>query len=176
MSTTVPMPLTDLRQRIEDILAGPPAPWAALPTGVAGLDGVLPAGGIPRGRLTELVGEDGCGRTSVARALVQQTMAEGASGRVRGRRANAGAAGLGGGEREWRIALGGASAAPRTGRVVRRHPAAKWCIRARGARRRAATRARAGGSADGARPRAGNRSRGAGRAGWSEPGRRGAAA
>ena len=53
-----------------------PAPLApALPTGVAALDAVLQGGGLPRGRLTEIVGATGSGKTTLARALVETTAA-----------------------------------------------------------------------------------------------------
>ncbi|MFL5606354.1 MAG: ATPase domain-containing protein [Gemmatimonadaceae bacterium] len=53
-----------------------PAPVApALPTGIAALDAVL-QGGLPRGRLTEIVGAHGSGKTTLARALVETTAAQ----------------------------------------------------------------------------------------------------
>jgi recombination protein RecA len=57
-------------------LLPPPAPVApALPTGIAALDAVLQGGGLPRGRLTEIVGVTGSGKTTLARALVETTAA-----------------------------------------------------------------------------------------------------
>ncbi|MDB4898794.1 MAG: RecA protein [Gemmatimonadetes bacterium] len=57
-------------------LLPPPAPVApALPTGIAALDAVLQGGGLPRGRLTEMVGATGNGKTTLARAIVEQTVA-----------------------------------------------------------------------------------------------------
>jgi len=55
----------------------PPLPSAApaIPTGIAALDTVLPGGGLPRGRLTELAGPAGSGKTTIARAIVETTMA-----------------------------------------------------------------------------------------------------
>lgn len=43
---------------------------AALPTGIAELDALLVGRGIPRGRLTEITGASGSGRTSMLRTLV----------------------------------------------------------------------------------------------------------
>ena len=57
-------------------LLPPPAPAApAIPTGVAALDAVLQGGGLPRGRLTEIVGGTGSGKTTLARAVVEATVA-----------------------------------------------------------------------------------------------------
>ena len=57
-------------------LLPPTAPAApALPTGIAVLDAVLLGGGLPRGRLTELVGPTGSGKTTLARAIVERTIA-----------------------------------------------------------------------------------------------------
>ncbi len=47
----------------------------ALPTGIATLDAVLIGGGLPRGRLTEIVGSTGSGKTTLARAVVEATVA-----------------------------------------------------------------------------------------------------
>ncbi len=58
-------------------LLPPPAPTApALPTGIATLDAVLQGGGLPRGRLTEIVGAPGSGKTTIARAVVEATVAD----------------------------------------------------------------------------------------------------
>ena len=57
-------------------LLPPPAPAApALPTGIASLDAALLGGGLPRGRLTELVGGTGSGKTTLAQLIVQATIA-----------------------------------------------------------------------------------------------------
>ena len=57
-------------------LLPPPRPAApAIPTGIAALDAVLQGGGLPRGRLTEIVGGPGSGKTTVARVLVEATVA-----------------------------------------------------------------------------------------------------
>ena len=56
-------------------LLPPPAPATpALPTGIASLDAALLGGGLPRGRLTELVGSTGSGKTTLARAIVEATV------------------------------------------------------------------------------------------------------
>lgn len=59
-------------------LLPPPPPPAApgLPTGIAALDAVLLSGGIPRGRLTEITGAMGSGKTTLARAIVENTVRE----------------------------------------------------------------------------------------------------
>jgi recombination protein RecA len=58
-------------------LLPPPAPAApAIPTGIAALDAVLQGGGLPRGRLTEIVGSIGSGKTTLARAVVEATVAD----------------------------------------------------------------------------------------------------
>ena len=58
-------------------LLPPPAPAApAIPTGIAALDAVLQGGGLPRGRLTEIVGRTGSGKTTLARAVVEATVAD----------------------------------------------------------------------------------------------------
>ena len=58
-------------------LLPPPAPNApAIPTGIATLDLVLPGGGLPRGRLTEIVGSTGSGKTTLVRAVVEATVAD----------------------------------------------------------------------------------------------------
>ena len=58
-------------------LLPPPAPVApAIPTGIAALDAVLQGGGLPRGRLTEILGGTGSGKTTLARAVVEATVTE----------------------------------------------------------------------------------------------------
>jgi recombination protein RecA len=58
-------------------LLPPPAHAApAIPTGIAALDAVLQGGGLPRGRLTEIVGGTGSGKTTLARAVVEATVAD----------------------------------------------------------------------------------------------------
>ncbi|HKH94796.1 MAG TPA: ATPase domain-containing protein, partial [Gemmatimonadaceae bacterium] len=57
------------------LLPPPPPPTPALPTGVAALDAVLVGGGLPRGRLTEIVGPTGSGKTTLTRAIVESAVA-----------------------------------------------------------------------------------------------------
>ena len=57
------------------LLPPPPPSTPALPTGVAALDAVLLGGGLPRGRLTEIVGPTGSGKTTLTRAIVESTVA-----------------------------------------------------------------------------------------------------
>jgi hypothetical protein len=57
------------------LLPPPPPATPALPTGVAALDAVLAGGGLPRGRLTEIAGPAGSGKTTLARAIVESTAA-----------------------------------------------------------------------------------------------------
>jgi len=57
------------------LLPPAPPPTPALPTGVAALDAVLVGGGLPRGRLTEIVGPTGSGKTTLTRAIVEATVA-----------------------------------------------------------------------------------------------------
>jgi recombination protein RecA len=57
------------------LLPPPPPATPALPTGVAALDAVLTGGGLPRGRLTEIVGPAGSGKTTLTRAIVEATVA-----------------------------------------------------------------------------------------------------
>ncbi len=45
-----------------------------LATGLAALDAILPDHGLPRGRLTEITGAPGSGRTTIARQLVAATL------------------------------------------------------------------------------------------------------
>jgi hypothetical protein len=71
------MSLALLRQQLAE-LAAPAAPRTrGLPTGLAELDLALPSGGLPRGRLTELIGVRGSGKTSVLREIVAETLARG---------------------------------------------------------------------------------------------------
>jgi recombination protein RecA len=68
------MSLALLRQRITEIVEGPrPDSGSGLPTGFRALDEALAGGGVPRGRLTEIVGARGSGRTTLVRQLVEET-------------------------------------------------------------------------------------------------------
>ena len=54
-----------------------PAPEVpGLPTGIAELDGALNGGGLPKGRLTEISGARGSGRTTLLRRIVEEAVAQ----------------------------------------------------------------------------------------------------
>jgi hypothetical protein len=53
----------------------PRAGTSAIPTGISALDRLLSGGGLPSGRLTELVGRRGSGRTTLVRQLVATAVA-----------------------------------------------------------------------------------------------------
>ena len=55
-------------------LSAPSGAGAALPTGVAELDAGLVGGGLPRGRLTEIVGAWGSGKATLLRRIVAETL------------------------------------------------------------------------------------------------------
>ena len=71
------MSLAALRLQLAAVVAGTPSSTPGLPTGLAALDAVLPGGGLPPGRITELLAAPGLGKTTVARALVTTTIASG---------------------------------------------------------------------------------------------------
>jgi hypothetical protein len=74
-----PDALDALRRRIADVVAGDAPPTVGFRTGVGALDAALHAtGGVPRGRITELLGAAGSGVTTLARRLVGQALAAGA--------------------------------------------------------------------------------------------------
>ena len=73
------MSLALLRQQLAAVVAPERPPAPGLPTGVPGLDARLLAGGLPRGRVSELVGPMGSGVTTILRRLVARAIAEGAS-------------------------------------------------------------------------------------------------
>lgn len=66
-----------LRERIAAVVAGTPSSAPGLPTGIAALDRILPGGGIPAGRITELLAPPGLGKTTIARSLVAATLTAG---------------------------------------------------------------------------------------------------
>jgi hypothetical protein len=71
--------LATLRRRIADVERGDVRPAFGFATGVSALDAALHGtGGVPRGRLTELLGADGSGTTTLARRLVARALADGA--------------------------------------------------------------------------------------------------
>ncbi|MBI2408313.1 MAG: hypothetical protein HYV19_08460 [Gemmatimonadetes bacterium] len=68
------MSIAVLRQQLAEIVEGARPVMPGLPTGLAALDAVLPGHGLPRGRLTEIAGAPGSGRTTIARQLVAATL------------------------------------------------------------------------------------------------------
>src|SRR5688572_26985208 len=70
------MSLPALRQQLAAILAPPRVGDAvAIPTGIEALDHALTDGGVPAGRLTEIQGARGSGRTTLVRHLVMTAVA-----------------------------------------------------------------------------------------------------
>ncbi|MFN2400701.1 MAG: ATPase domain-containing protein [Gemmatimonadaceae bacterium] len=69
------MSIAVLRQRIAEILEPHSAGVPHLPTGLSELDAVLQAQGIPRGRVTEITGALGGGKTTLLRQIVNTTAA-----------------------------------------------------------------------------------------------------
>ncbi|HSA57844.1 MAG TPA: hypothetical protein VLE53_19180 [Gemmatimonadaceae bacterium] len=67
--------LAALRQRLAVLVAPPRAGTAAIPTGFAALDRALSDGGVPCGRLTEIAGVRGSGRTTLVRQIVAGALA-----------------------------------------------------------------------------------------------------
>ena len=72
------MSLALLKQRLAEVLdVERPAASPGLATGIAALDRGLPGGGIPRGRLTEVRGGLGSGKTTLVRRVVEGAVAAG---------------------------------------------------------------------------------------------------
>jgi len=71
------MSLALLRQQLSEIIAGTSPGTPGLTTGVAALDAALPNRGLPRGRLTELVGLPGSGKTTLVRQIAERTVKDG---------------------------------------------------------------------------------------------------
>ncbi|MEO7359648.1 MAG: hypothetical protein ABI120_04920 [Gemmatimonadaceae bacterium] len=71
-----PTSLDALKAEVAMVVAGGRAAGPAWPTGVAELDAAL-GGGVPRGRVTEVVGPLGAGKTSLVRHLVARVLADG---------------------------------------------------------------------------------------------------
>jgi hypothetical protein len=70
------MSVSALRQQLAAILAPPRVGGAAaIPTGIEALDRALSDGGVPSGRLTEIQGARGSGRTTLVRQLVTTAVA-----------------------------------------------------------------------------------------------------
>ncbi|HET7564341.1 MAG TPA: hypothetical protein VFJ96_05065 [Gemmatimonadaceae bacterium] len=68
--------LATLKQQLAEVLRPAAPERAGLATGIDALDAALPARGVPRGRLTELLGARGSGRTTLLRTLVEHTVAQ----------------------------------------------------------------------------------------------------
>jgi hypothetical protein len=73
----VTVSIAALRQQLAEIVEGGRPAMPGLATGMAALDAVLPGHGLPRGRLTEITGAPGSGRTTIARQLVAATLQAG---------------------------------------------------------------------------------------------------
>ena len=71
------MSLALLRQQLSEIIAGTSPGTPGLTTGIAALDAALPNHGLPRGRLTEIVGLPGCGKTTLVRRIAERTVHDG---------------------------------------------------------------------------------------------------
>lgn len=69
--------LEQLRAQMHDVVVGQKPAGLSMPTGVAALDIAL-GGGIPRGRITEVMGIRGAGKTALLRRVVQRVLASGA--------------------------------------------------------------------------------------------------
>jgi len=70
------MSLPALRQQLAALLSPPRVGGSvAIPTGIAELDRALSDGGVPNGRLTEIQGARGSGRTTLVRHLVMTAVA-----------------------------------------------------------------------------------------------------
>jgi len=72
--------LTALRQQLAAVatprVTSLPRPGGGIATGIAALDAALTDGGLPRGRLTEIVGARGSGKTTLVRAIVARALAD----------------------------------------------------------------------------------------------------
>jgi recombination protein RecA len=72
--------LGQLHHRFGPGVAGHPEeapPVAAIPTGSHALDHAIGVGGVPRGRLTEVYGPDGAGKTTLALSVIAQAQQAG---------------------------------------------------------------------------------------------------
>lgn len=70
------MSLAALRAQLAAVIAPPVPAGETIATGISALDAVLPGGGIPCGRLTEVAGPDGSGATTFVHAVVAATLAD----------------------------------------------------------------------------------------------------
>jgi len=68
--------LTALRSRLDEVVGGARLAGPAWATGIAPLDAAL-GGGIPRGRITEVVGAMGVGKTALLRQVVTRVLQSG---------------------------------------------------------------------------------------------------
>ncbi len=75
-STALRSPLAPLREQLQAVVAGGRVASAPWPTGLPALDRAL-GGGIPRGRLTEVVGGRAVGKTALLRRVVAGVLATG---------------------------------------------------------------------------------------------------
>ena len=71
------MSVAALRQRLSAIVVPPRVGTGGVLTGIAALDRALSDGGIPCGRLTEIVGARGSGATTLVRQIVASALAAG---------------------------------------------------------------------------------------------------
>jgi hypothetical protein len=71
--------VAELRQQLAAVIAGTPSTTPGLPTGMTPLDDLLPGGGIPTGRITEILAAPGLGKTTLARSLVTATLRRGSA-------------------------------------------------------------------------------------------------
>ncbi len=62
--------LLALKQRLAEVIRAPVPGSAGLATGLDALDRALAGGGLPRGRLTEITGPRGSGKTTLVRRIV----------------------------------------------------------------------------------------------------------
>ena len=157
------MSVSALRQQLAALLPPPRAgDGVAIPTGIEALDRALSDGGVPSGRLTEIQGARGSGRTTLVRHLVQTAVeARRWVAVIDGSRTLA--------PREWAEAGDSGRlwmhppARRRPQRLVRRHPVAKRRVQPGGARQSAPALPPGRGPPDeareGTRRRAGDRGR-----------------
>jgi hypothetical protein len=71
------MSLALLRQQLAEVVEATRPGTPGLATGIAALDAALPNGGLPRGRLTEMVGAPGSGKTTLVHRMVARAVAGG---------------------------------------------------------------------------------------------------
>ena len=74
--TSSPPGMASLRARLQAVVAGGRAAGSPWPTGIAPLDAAM-GGGIPRGRITEMVGALASGKTALLRQVVARVLRTG---------------------------------------------------------------------------------------------------